>query len=85
MKRHEKIVHWACVSRPRIPENGHCLGGDLLQLAKLLVQFVGHELRELADRPIDLRLVFELIEVPGDERLRELPLNDKFLFDIAIE
>ena len=46
----------ACMPRPRIPEDGHCLGGDLFNFGKLLVQLVGYEIRELADGPIDLRL-----------------------------
>ena len=51
----------------------------------LLVQLVGYELRELADGPIDLRLVTELVEVLGDWRVREIPLDDESFFDIEAQ
>ena len=56
----------ACMPRPGIPEDGHCLGDDLVILGKLLVQLVGYELRELSDGPIDIRVVSELSEELGD-------------------
>ena len=78
-------MHWACVPRNRIPKDGHCLGGDLTQLGKLLVHFAGDVLRELIDGPIDLRLVAELVEVPGDWKIFEIPLDDKFFFYVKTQ
>ena len=67
----------------RIPEDGHRLGDDLFILGKLLVQFVGQELREFADGQIDLRSVSEQIEKLSDYLLREIPFDDESMFDIG--
>ena len=67
----------------RIPEDGHRLGDDLFILGKLLVQFVGQELREFAAGQIDLRIVSEQIEKLSDYLLGEIPFDDEFIFDIA--
>ena len=50
---------------------------------KRLVQLVGHEFLQCADGPIDLRTVSELIEKLSDDRLRKIPFDDEFIFDLA--